>query len=46
MELVLSLCDRFHCRPSQLDEEDAEIIQMVAIQVMGTKQKVEEEPDA
>lgn len=40
---MLGLCDRFHCLPSQLYEEDADLIRMVAIQVMGTRR---ERPDA
>ena len=43
MELVLGLCDRFHCLPSQLDDEPAEVIRMVAIQIMGKKREEEEE---
>jgi len=34
---VLSLCERFHCLPSQLDEESVEIIRLLNIREMGTK---------
>lgn len=36
---MLSLCDRFHCLPSQLEEEDSEIIRLVAIQAMGARKE-------
>jgi hypothetical protein len=29
--MIVELCERFHCTPSQLMEEDAEIIQMVRL---------------
>src|SRR5690606_36466842 len=41
--LVLGLCQTFKCTPSVLDEESAEIMRLVAIRQMGTKQ--EETPD-
>lgn len=40
-ELVLGLCDRFHCLPSQLEDEPADIMRLIAIQAMGTKQREE-----
>lgn len=36
---MLGLCERFHCLPSALYEEDAEVIRLVAIQVLGTKRE-------
>jgi hypothetical protein len=33
------LCDRFHCLPSQLEEEDASIMRLVAIQVAGARKE-------
>jgi hypothetical protein len=40
---VLSLCERFGCLPSALEQEDAELIRLLAIRAMGTKG---EDPDA
>lgn len=34
---VLRLCERFHCLPSQLEQEDAEIIRLLAIADRGIK---------
>lgn len=36
------MCERFHCLPSQLYEEDAELMRMLAIRAMGTKNKAGE----
>lgn len=33
------MCTRFHCLPSQLDEESSEIIRLVNIYNKGTKQE-------
>jgi hypothetical protein len=38
---VLGLCERFHVLPSALDEEDPELIRMMAIRAMGTKERGE-----
>lgn len=35
--MVLGLCQTFHCTPSQLEEESSEILRLVAIRQMGTK---------
>lgn len=40
---VLSLCERFRCLPSQIDQEDAEIVRLLAIVDRGTKKETEEE---
>lgn len=40
---MLGLCDRFKCLPSQLYEEDAELMRMIVIQRLGTKQEQPEE---
>lgn len=37
--MVLGLCERFHCLPSQLEEEQAEIIRLVQIQQKGHPEK-------
>lgn len=29
--MIVGLCDRFHCLPSQLLEEDAELLRLVRI---------------
>lgn len=42
---MLGLCDRFKCLPSQLYEEDAELMRMIVIQRRGTKQEQPEEPE-
>lgn len=41
----MNLCDRFHCLPSQLYQEDAEIIRMVLIHQMGHPEKKEVDSD-
>ena len=41
--MVIGLCQTFHCTPSQLEEESAEILRLVTIRQEGTKQ--ESEPD-
>ena len=35
MNLILGLCERFHCLPSQLLDEDATLLQMLAISARG-----------
>jgi len=42
--MVLGLCHMFHCLPSELERESAEILRLVAIRQEGTKQE-EEPPD-
>lgn len=37
--MVLGLCERFHCLPSALEGESAEILRLVTIHSMGTKQQ-------
>ncbi len=39
--MVLQLCDRFHCLPSQLDEEDSDLIRLIAIVARGTRKEEE-----
>ena len=34
--MVLALCERFGCLPSQLDAEDAGLLRLIAIVSMGT----------
>lgn len=34
--MVINLCDRFKCLPSQLLKEDASILRLLAIHDMGT----------
>lgn len=36
-KLVLGLCARFGCLPSQLEQEDAEIMRLVNIVAEGTR---------
>jgi hypothetical protein len=42
--MVLALCERFGCLPSQLEAEDAELLRLVAIVNAGTPEGGE--PDA
>ena len=32
---VLQLCDRFHCLPSQIEKEDAEVLRLIKIEALG-----------
>lgn len=41
--MVLGLCHTFKCTPSQLEEESAEIMRLITIRQMGTKEQ--ETPD-
>ena len=34
-ELIVGLCDRFHCLPSQLLEEDWELLRMLELVELG-----------
>lgn len=40
--MVLTLCELFHCMPSALEEESAEIIRLLNIREMGTKREKQE----
>ena len=40
--MVLRLCELFHCLPSQLEEESAEVIRLLNIREMGTKRESQE----
>lgn len=35
--MVLSLCERFGCLPSQLREEDVELLRLLKIVQLGTR---------
>jgi hypothetical protein len=37
-ELILGLCDRFHCLPQQVEEMDASVIRMLKVYDEGTAQ--------
>lgn len=39
------MCERFHCLPSQLEEEDSEIIRLLQIVEMGSRRETMEEGD-
>lgn len=39
--LILGLCDRFHCLPSQIYEEDAELFRMLTIEAMTKREEDE-----
>jgi hypothetical protein len=43
--MVVRLCERFHCLPSQLMQEDAEFLRLILIDHMGTPQS-QQPPDA
>ncbi len=34
-EMVLALCERFHCLPSALEKEDASLLMMLAVSKEG-----------
>ena len=36
-ELILGLCDRFHCLPSQLLAEDVQVMKLLAIANYGVE---------
>ena len=40
-ELILGLCDRFHCLPSQLLAEDVELLKLLTIAGYGAERTVE-----
>ncbi len=33
--MILGLCERFHCLPSQILEEDASLLRLILIEQMG-----------
>ncbi len=37
-QLVLSLCDRFHCLPSQLMREDVEVLKLLQVEALGREE--------
>jgi hypothetical protein len=37
--MVLRLCRQFGCLPSQLDQEDPELMRLLVIESMGTKRE-------
>jgi hypothetical protein len=37
--MIIGLCDRFHCLPSQLMEEDLDIIRLLKIVALGSQQE-------
>jgi len=39
--MILRLCDRFHCLPSQVLDEDARIIRMLKIESLGKREEEE-----
>lgn len=43
--MVLAMCDRFHCLPSQLYQEDSESLQMLLIEKLGTREESREEDE-
>lgn len=43
--MVLGLCDRFHCLPSQLEDESAEIIRLIKICDKGSQREEETSPE-
>jgi hypothetical protein len=38
---VLGVCERFGCLPSQLEQEDAELVRLLEIEALGTPREVE-----
>jgi hypothetical protein len=41
---VLGICQRFHCLPSALADEDASLLRLLKIEALGRRE--EGEPDA
>jgi hypothetical protein len=37
-ELILGLCDRFHCLPHEAEALDASVIRMLQLEEMGRRQ--------
>lgn len=37
--MIIGLCKQFHCLPSQLMEEDSDLLSLVLIDHMGTPQE-------
>jgi hypothetical protein len=37
--MVVNLCSTFHCPPSQLNEEEADLIRIMEIIRLGTKEE-------
>lgn len=40
---MLRVCERFGCLPSQLEQEDAELLRLLAIERLGTPAEEKEE---
>ncbi len=40
-DLIINLCERFHCLPSQLLKEDAEFLRLLAIHDLGDPERGE-----
>ena len=38
-ELVLGLCERFHCLPEALKAESADLLRLLAIEALGRREK-------
>jgi hypothetical protein len=38
--MILALCDRFHCLPSQIENEDASLLYMLQLEEAGTRKEV------
>jgi hypothetical protein len=45
VELILAICDRFHCLPSQVLAEDASILRLVSIEALAKPDDDGEVPD-
>lgn len=39
--MILGLCERFHCLPSQIVEEEASLLRLILIEQMGNPEPTE-----
>lgn len=39
--MILGLCERFHCLPSQIVEEEASLLRLILIEQMGNPEPEE-----
>ncbi len=42
--MILSLCDRFHCLPSQLGQEDADLLRLIRLEALAFPERYQERP--
>lgn len=42
MEVLLRICDRFKCLPSQALDEDANVLRMLSVEALARREEVTE----